>query len=195
MIDYNVVFSSVKVYTKKYSRKGKDGKKVTATTVQNSIPLPKDIPFSAGESVVVMKESDYQKLMDNDKVEDDEINTNETVVDLIEDLRVANHKNLELSQEMQGMAVEIARLDNSSKHYRQLFNILNSYYERLMNDAVDTTVDATIVEINRELKDTNILQRIRGLQIVNKPDIDEGKIMDKLLKDLDAFIQENNLLE
>lgn len=220
-IDYNIIYSEVKVYEKKYKRKDKTGKQVDAKTIQNTILLPKKIPFKSNESVVIMKEKTFkdltkdsnfntsdlkQQLKDkNKKIEElknqlgdqltKEDNFNNTINNIVEDLRVANHRNQEIQQQMQEMAIELARYDEKLKQNKDLFNIMNSYYEKLLKEAINTSVDATIVEINKELKETNFIQRLKGLKIVIPPTIDTDKIIKDNMEELDAMIDVNQLLE
>ena len=227
-MDYNVIYSQVKVYEKKYKRKDKNGNQIEATTVQNTILLPKKVPFKSNEDVVIMKEKTFQDLTrnssintsdlkseleakedtirnledtiqnlkneirDHNKIEDD-INTN--LLNVIEDWRVANHKNQTLQQEMQEMGMDLARCNQKLENNKQLFNIINSYYETLLKQAIDTTIGATIVEINKELKETNFIQRLKGLKIVTPPTIDDKKIIDENVAKLTSIINDDNLLE
>ena len=221
-IDYNVIYSQVKVYEKKYKRKDKNGNPVTATTVQNTILLPKKIPFKSDEDVVIMKEKTFQdltkdtnyntndlkkKLEDKDNeiknlketiatLESQSINQENTTINtLVEELTISNHKNQELQQQLQQVAIEITRYDEKLSKNKQLFNLINRYYEKLLKDAIDTSVDATIVEINKELKQTNFIQRLKGLKIVSKPSIDDDKIVKNMIEELDDVINDNALLE
>ena len=227
-MDYNVIYSQVKVYEKKYKRRDKNGNQIEATTIQNTILLPKKVPFKSNEDVVIMKEKTFQDLtknsnintsdlksqleakedtiknledtirdlkkeiMDHSKIEDD-ISTN--LMNVIEDLRMANHKNQTLQQEMQEIAMDLARCNQKLENNKQLFNIINSYYETLLKQAIDTTIGATIVEINKELKETNFIQRLKGLKIVTPPAIDDKKIIDENVAKLTSIIDDDNLLE
>lgn len=227
-MDYNVIYSQVKVYEKKYKRKDKNGNQIEATTVQNTILLPKKVPFKSNEDVVIMKEKTFQDLTrnssintsdlkselkakedtirnledtiqnlkneirDHNKIEDD-ISTN--LLNVIEDWRVANHKNQTLQQEMQEMGMDLARCNQKLENNKHLFNIINSYYETLLKQAIDTTIGATIVEINKELKETNFIQRLKGLEIVTPPSIDDKKIIDENVAKLTSIINDDNLLE
>ena len=47
--DFAPIVAKVKVYDKTYKRKNKNGKETTVKTVQNSITLPKEIPFKHNE--------------------------------------------------------------------------------------------------------------------------------------------------
>lgn len=226
--DYNVVFSKVKVYEKKYNRKDKNGNDVEVTTIQNTILLPKKVPFKSNEDVVIMKEktfhdltkdsatnkSDLKKeltakedtiknlemkiqslenqLMDHSNKEDD---LKVTINDVLEDLRVSNHKIQTLQQEMQGMGKDLSRYQERLDNNKRLFNLMDDYYETLLKQAIDTSIGATIVEINKELKQTNFIQRLKGLKIVTPPQIDDKKIIEENVGKLSKIINDDILLE
>lgn len=63
--DYAPIVAKVKVYDKTYKRKNKNGKETTVKTVQNSITLPKDIPFKHNEDVIILSQASYDNLMIN----------------------------------------------------------------------------------------------------------------------------------
>ena len=63
--DYAPIVAKVKVYDKTYKRKNKNGKETTVKTVQNSITLPKDIPFKHNEDVIILSQANYDNLMIN----------------------------------------------------------------------------------------------------------------------------------
>ena len=63
--DYAPIVAKVKVYDKTYKRKNKNGKETTVKTVQNSISLPKEIPFKHNEDVIILSQVSYDNLMIN----------------------------------------------------------------------------------------------------------------------------------
>ena len=63
--DYAPIVAKVKVYDKTYKRKNKNGKETTVKTVQNSISLPKEIPFKHNEDVFILSQASYDNLMIN----------------------------------------------------------------------------------------------------------------------------------
>lgn len=67
--DYAPVTAKVKVYDKTYKRKNKQGKTITAKTVQNTITLPKEIPFKHNEDVIILSQENYDKLISAEKVQ------------------------------------------------------------------------------------------------------------------------------
>lgn len=58
-------FRTVRVYTKKYTSKDKDGNSVEKESKQKQVSLKKEDPFEDDELVKVLSQDDYQKLIDN----------------------------------------------------------------------------------------------------------------------------------
>ena len=58
-------FRTVRVYTKKYTSKNKDGKTVEKESKQKQVSLKKEDPFEDDDLVKVLSQEDYQKLVDN----------------------------------------------------------------------------------------------------------------------------------
>ena len=58
-------FRTVRVYTKKYNSKDKDGNTVEKESKQKQVSLKKEDPFEDNELVKVLAQKDYEKLMDN----------------------------------------------------------------------------------------------------------------------------------
>ena len=58
-------FRTVRVYTKKYTSKDKDGKSVEKESKQKQVSLKKEDPFEDDDLVKVLSQDDYQKLLDN----------------------------------------------------------------------------------------------------------------------------------
>ena len=58
-------FRTVRVYTKKYTSKDKDGKSVEKESKQKQVSLKKEDPFEDDDLVKVLSQEDYQKLVDN----------------------------------------------------------------------------------------------------------------------------------
>ena len=61
----NEEFRTVRVYTKKYSSKDKNGKSVEKESKQKQVSLKKEDPFEDDDLVKVLSQGDYQKLIDN----------------------------------------------------------------------------------------------------------------------------------
>ena len=58
-------FRTVRVYTKKYTSKDKNGKSVEKESKQKQVSLKKEDPFEDDDLVKVLSQDDYQKLIDN----------------------------------------------------------------------------------------------------------------------------------
>ena len=56
---------TVRVYTKKYTSKDKDGNTVEKESKQKQVSLKKEDPFEDNDLVMVLSQEDYQKLIDN----------------------------------------------------------------------------------------------------------------------------------
>ena len=58
-------FRTVRVYTKKYTSKDKDGNTVEKESQQKQVSLKKEDPFQDDDLVKVLAQEDYEKLIDN----------------------------------------------------------------------------------------------------------------------------------
>ena len=58
-------FRTVRVYTKKYTSKDKDGNTVEKESQQKQVSLKKEDPFQDADLVKVLAQDDYEKLIDN----------------------------------------------------------------------------------------------------------------------------------
>lgn len=58
-------FRTVRVYTKKYTSKDKDGNTIEKESQQKQVSLKKEDPFEDDDLVKVLSQDDYQKLIDN----------------------------------------------------------------------------------------------------------------------------------
>ena len=58
-------FRTVRVYTKKYTSKDKDGNTVEKESQQKQVSLKKEDPFEDGDLVKVLPQKEYEKLIDN----------------------------------------------------------------------------------------------------------------------------------
>ena len=64
---------TVRVYTKKYSSKDKDGNVIEKESKQKQVSLKKDDPFEDKELVVVLKEEEYKDLLANNRKDFEDI--------------------------------------------------------------------------------------------------------------------------
>ena len=219
-----IATANVKVYEKTYKRKNKRGKETTVKTVQKLITLNKSAPFNNNDAVIVVKDHYYNELLStcnntesyienpaNDLKEMQEqlqIKENEikklndltqeqlkTITDLINDIKVANEINTNSNIKLTTATSDLAKYKEKVKNNEQLLNILIAYTETLLNQSVDIAVKNTITEINKELKETNILRRLKGLTIVKEPAIDKDKITAEAIEKINNAINDNKLLE
>ena len=72
-------FRTVRVYTKKYNSKDKDGNVVEKESQQKQVSLKKEDPFEDNELVKVLAQKDYQDLIEN-QISDEKLNEfNQTI--------------------------------------------------------------------------------------------------------------------
>ena len=68
----NEEFRTVRVYTKKYTSKDKDGNSIEKESKQKQVSLKKEDPFEDNDLVKVIPKEEYEKLMDSDSNMDEE---------------------------------------------------------------------------------------------------------------------------
>ena len=61
----NEEFRTVRVYTKKYTSKDKEGNTVEKESQQKQVSLKKEDPFEDNDLVKVLAQSEYEALIDN----------------------------------------------------------------------------------------------------------------------------------
>lgn len=232
--DFAPIVAKVKVYDKTYKRKNKNGKETTVKTVQNSITLPKEIPFKHNEDVIILSQDSYDYLINISKndnpnankldVLENELqsksdliaeyesriekltseldsksesmeNSNALIQSLTEDLRNANHTKDVLNANLNETLIEMATLEEKVNKNKDIIKILTSYYESLLNESISLTSNRLIAEVNKELKNTNLIQRLRGLTITSEPNINKKEITEEAISKLNSVIQEHHLLE
>ena len=218
--DYSSVPAKVKVYDKTYKRKNKNGKQTTVKTVQNSITLPKEIPFKHNEDVIILSQAAYDELISSKNNEsngniniaeyesriselESELsakaelmdNFNVTISNLTQDLRDSNHQKDVLNANLNETLIEMAALEEKVNKNQDIIKILTSYYESLLNESITVTSNRLISEINKELAETNFIQRIKGLTITSEPDINKKEITGEAIAKLNSVLQEHHLLE
>ena len=65
----------------------------------------------------------------------------------------------------------------------------------MLDEVVNKTLTATINEINKELSETGIIRRIRGLTIVKEPEIHKANISKNAYNQLEELVPEDYFLE
>ena len=126
--DYAPVNAKVKVYDKTYKRKNKNGKESTVKTVQNTITLPKEIPFKHNEDVIILSQVAYEKLISSKNNADD------------------GHIIDDLEKELQSKAELIASYE---ARINALESEVNSNYANMEN------FNATIQSLTEDLRNAN----------------------------------------
>ena len=122
-------------------------------------------------------------------------NSNALIQSLTEDLRNANHTKDVLNANLNETLIEMATLEEKVNKNKDIINILTSYYESLLNESITVTSNRLIAEVNKELANTNFIQRLRGLTITNEPNINKKEITEEAISKLNSVIQEHHLLE
>ena len=72
-------FRTVRVYTKKYNSKDKDGNPVEKESKQKQVSLKKEDPFEDNELVKVLAQKDYEKLVEN-QFSDEKLNEFDQII-------------------------------------------------------------------------------------------------------------------
>ena len=232
--DFAPIVAKVKVYDKTYKRKNKNGKETTVKTVQNSITLPKEIPFKHNEDVIILSQDTYDHLINiskNDNPNGNKLdvlekelqskseliasyesrinelesevssksanieNSNALIHSLTEDLRNANHSKDVINANLNETLIEMATLEEKVNKNKDIIKILTSYYESLLNESITVTSNRLIAEVNKELKNTSFIQRLRGLAITSEPNINKKEITGDAIAKLNNVIKEHHLLE
>lgn len=219
-----IATANVKVYEKTYKRKNKRGKETTVKTVQKLITLNKNAPFNNNDAVIVLKDEYYNELLaasnntesytENPAIsieemqEQLELKENEIkklneltqeqlklINNLTADLRVANEINTNNNIKLTSASSDLAKYKEQIKNNEHFLNILVAYTESLINQSVNIAVKNTITEVNKELKETNIIQRLKGLKIVKEPAINKENITAEAIAKINDAVNGNNLLE
>ena len=69
----NEEFRTVRVYTKKYTSKDKDGNSVEKESKQKQVSLKKEDPFEDNDLVKVIPKDEYEQLIKNNSKVDEEL--------------------------------------------------------------------------------------------------------------------------
>ena len=144
--DYAPVSAKVKVYDKTYKRKNKQGKETTVKTVQNSITLPKEIPFKHNEDVIILSQVAYDSLINISKNDD----PNGNRLDVLE--KEVKSKS-DLITEYESRINELTSELNSKSESMEKFNdTISSLTEDLRNanhskDVLNANLNETLIEM------------------------------------------------
>ena len=65
----------------------------------------------------------------------------------------------------------------------------------LLDETINRTMNATILEINSELDKTNFIQRMRGISIVREPEINKKQIAVNSYRQVESILPNDYFLE
>ena len=122
-------------------------------------------------------------------------NLNTAILQLNDDLRNSNHTKDVLNANLNETLIEMAALEEKVNKNKDIIKILTSYYESLLNESITVTSNRLIAEVNKELANTNFIQRLKGLTITNEPNINKKEITEEAITKLNNVINEHHLLE
>ena len=130
-------FRTVRVYTKKYTSKDKDGNTVEKESQQKQVSLKKEDPFEDDDLVKVLAQKDYEKLMDN---------------------QFSDAKLDEFKHTIEAKDAEIATLENQIQTLKaSFFDDVDSLKEKGMGDVPDAPFRNTYT--NMFLRDFSVWQQ------------------------------------
>ena len=127
---------------------------------------------------------------------------NSEIKKLNKDLNESNEERIELLQDMNVLktkmsfdAGELSRLREREDKHKEIIEIILKTNRNMLDEVVNNTLTATINEINKELGETSIIRRIRGLTIVKEPEIHKDGISSKAYHQLEELVPEDYFLE
>lgn len=127
---------------------------------------------------------------------------NEKVDKLNQDLHESESERIELLEDMNVLktkmsfdAGELSRLRAREDKHKEIIEIILRTNKNMLDEVVNKTLTATINEINKELSETGIIRRIRGLTIVREPEIHKSSISKNAYHQLEELVPEDYFLE
>ena len=143
--DYAPISAKVKVYDKTYKRKNKNGKETTVKTVQNTITLPKEIPFKNNEDVIILSQAAYDKIISS---KNNNLNGN-----MIDNLESELQSKSELIAEYESRIDKLtSEMDSKSANIENLNTAILQLNEDLRNsnhskDVLNANLNETLIEM------------------------------------------------
>lgn len=120
-------FRTVRVYTKKYNTKDKDGNVVTKESEQKHVSLKKEDPFEDKELVVVLSADEYNEI----------INLKSKIDDFTNENTISDYKNKlsKIKNQLDEKDIEITNLKEELNEVKYSLNIkLDTLKEKLLDD-------------------------------------------------------------
>ena len=151
----------------------------------------------------VLSDEESNSLIDEvKKLNGDIDDLNSEIKQLNKDLNESNEERIELLQDMNVLktkmsfdAGELSRLRAREDKHKEIIEIILRTNKNMLDEVVNKTLTATINEINKELSETGIIRRIRGLTIVREPEIHKDGISKKAYHQLEELVPEDYFLE
>jgi len=151
----------------------------------------------------VLTDSESPSLLEEIKrVTEINADLNSEIKQLNRDLKESDEERIELLQDMNVLktkmsfdAGELSRLRERESKHRDVLEVLLKANKNIIDEAVNKTVTATIHEINKELSQTGIIRRIRGLTIVREPEISKESISSNAYKQIEGVIPDEYFLD
>ena len=128
-------FRTVRVYTKKYTSKDKNGNSVEKESKQKQVSLKKEDPFEDNELVKVLSQEEYSNLVDN-QFSDDKLNEYDVLIK-------------EKDEEIATLKEQIQTLKGS------FFEDVGSLKEQLSDKEELIKAKDEIQDLNKEIKEIN----------------------------------------
>ena len=128
-------FRTVRVYTKKYTSKDKNGNSVEKESKQKQVSLKKEDPFEDNELVKVLSQEEYSNLVDN-QFSDDKLNEYDVLIK-------------EKDEEIATLKEQIQTLKGS------FFEDVDSLKEQLLDKEELIKAKDEIQDLNKEIKEIN----------------------------------------
>ncbi|MBO7209602.1 MAG: hypothetical protein J6V44_01145 [Methanobrevibacter sp.] len=151
----------------------------------------------------VLSDEESNSLIDEvKKLNGDIDDLNTEIKQLNKDLNESNEERIELLQDMNVLktkmsfdASELSRLREREDKHKEIIEIILRTNKNMLDEVVNKTLTATINEINKELGETSIIRRIRGLTIVKEPEIHKANISKNAYNQLEELVPEDYFLE
>ena len=151
----------------------------------------------------VLSDEESNSLIDEvKKLNGDIDDLNSEIKQLNKDLNESNEERIELLQDMNVLktkmsfdAGELSRLREREDKHKEILEIILKTNKNILDEVVNKTLTATINEINKELGETGLIRRIRGLTIVREPEIHKKDISKNAYVQLEELVPEDYFLE